>query len=214
MAEGGIGAGHGVGAAIDQAVEEHQAQAEGAADQVVQEMLFDDDDLGEDVTGALDAPSPMSQLFQPRKRGRPAGSQNRMTKTLASWLLSQHRHPVAVAMEAYSMSPVQLAERLGLAKGRVQVKVMGEPVLVQLEEYDNAVLLELAKLQFKMVEFSAKYVAQQQPQAVNVTGGADFTLNVLTGAGGVSFPARGEAAQDPEGGEPRFSLRLGSKSDG
>lgn len=196
----GIGEGHGVGAALDQAVDQYQAERQ----EVVQELLFDDDeDLGTDVTGALDAPSPLSAMFTPRKRGRPKGSKNRITKTAAAYFLSQFRHPVAVAMEMYSCTPIELAERIGLAKTK------GEDGA---EAYDNDIILELVKLQVRMVEHSSKYVAQAMPQAVNLGLGdhGDFQLVF----GGVSFPARGGQAGETEQVEgAAFSVRLPAKSD-
>lgn len=184
----------GVGAALGQAIEGEAGMAE-----VVQAGLFEELEVCE--TGALDAPSPLSAALPSagKRVGRPKGSKNRRTEAVTAWLLTQHRHPLSVMMEAYSMSTIELAARLGL----------------QTEEnglYSNDLLVDLFKLQTRMAEATAPYVAQKLPQAVQVEGGASLTVNFggvdLGGIGtGVSVPARGEAdGQDFGNG---MSVRLG-----
>lgn len=202
----------GVSAALAQVLD---GQAE--PDALVQAGLFADLEPAE--TGNVDAPSPLSpRLESPladalRRPGRPKGAKNRRTAATVSWLLAQHRHPLAVMAEAYSMTPVQLAERLGLAKRRVTlVRAAGGQgeAYEEKDEFDNATLLELFKLQVRMAEALAPYVAQKLPQAVTVEGAVDFTLHV----GGVSFPARGAAAGGQgEAIEGQFGVVLPAKSD-
>lgn len=173
----------GVRAALDQVAEELPDGGD-----LVQAALFDDE------TGALDAPSPLSLAIEPRKRGpgRPQGSRNRRTEAVAAWLLSQHRHPVLVMMEAYSMTPGELARRIGIA------------------EPDADQLLDLLKLQLRMAEAVAPYVAQKLPQAVQVQ--AEGAVQVTFA--GVSLPARGGS---PGGGAviegEAMAVRLPFKSD-
>lgn len=166
-----------------------------SAEDLVQQGLFDDLDVAE--TGALGAPSPLSTAHPlagalgKRKAGRPPGSPNRRTERTVQWFLSQNRHPLAVMAEAYSMSPPQLARAIGLPLPKRQVKHEGAPsTWVEEDGYDTATLLEIFKLQLRMAEACAPYVAQRLPQAVELSGGADFTLTF----GGVSFPAPGRVA--------------------
>jgi hypothetical protein len=186
----------GVRAALDQAVE-------GEADmgEIVQAGLFEE--LEPCETGALDAPSPLSAALPSagRRPGRPKGSKNRRTEAVTAWLLQQHRHPLAVMMEAYSMAPAAFAKSIGITAP------------------DADTLLDIVKLQLRMAEAVAPYVAQKLPQAVQVEGGAALTLNfggVHLGAGGVSSPARGEAPEISVG--AGMAVRLGQvgreKSDG
>ncbi|WP_303703357.1 hypothetical protein [Brevundimonas naejangsanensis] len=186
----------GVRAALDQAVE-------GEADmgEIVQAGLFEE--LEPCETGALDAPSPLSAALPSagRRPGRPKGSKNRRTEAVTAWLLQQHRHPLAVMMEAYSMAPAAFAKSIGITNP------------------DADTLLDIVKLQLRMAEAVAPYVAQKLPQAVQVEGGAALTLNfggVHLGAGGVSSPARGEAPEISVG--AGMAVRLGQvgreKSDG
>jgi hypothetical protein len=166
-------------------------QAEPDPDEV-QGVLFDA--LGEDETGALDAPSPLSALLAPAKGkgGRRPGSRNKRTEAVVAWLLSQHRHPLSVMMEAYSMTPAELAARIGLVDAAGAV---------------TGDLLEIFKLQLRMAEAVAPYVAQRQPLAVQM----DMKAGLTIGFEGVSLPARGrpgDQAQVVEG------LRLPFKSDG
>lgn len=172
----------GVGAALDQAVKGEASMAE-----VVQAGLFEELETCE--TGALDAPSPLSAALPSagRKVGRPKGSKNRRTEAVTAWLLTQHRHPLSVMMEAYSRSPIQFAADIGLQP---------DP---ETGLYSNDLLVDLVKLQLRMAEACAPYVAQKLPQAVQVEGGASLTVNIggvnLGGASGVSSPARGEAGE-------------------
>lgn len=192
----------GVSAALGEALEDQEEAAD-----LVQAVLFED--LEPHETGALDAPSPLTRALT-SKAGRPRGSRNRRTEAVTSWLLSQHRHPLQVMMEAYSMSPAELAGRLGLSKARVQVQRDGEKVIIEYDEYDNEVLLDLFKLQVRMAEAVAPYVAQKQPMAVQVDGKAHLTI----GFEGVSLPARGPALGNSgvvEG--EAMHLRLPTKSD-
>lgn len=182
----------GVRAALDQALE-----GEGDMAQVVQTGLFDE--LEEHETGALDAPSPLSSALAPAKkaRGRPKGAKGRRTEAVISWLLTQHRHPLSVMMEAYSMSPAEFAAR-----------VLGEA------EPGADRLMEIVKLQLRMAEAVAPYIAQRQPQAVQLAAAAQLNVSfggVSLGEGGVFGPARGEGLEILEG--EAMAVRLG-KSDG
>lgn len=199
----------GVKTALDQAVEGEAGMAE-----IVQAGLFEA--LEEAETGSMTAPSPLSAALpsSARKAGRPKGAKNRRTEAVTAWLLTQHRHPLAVMMEAYSMSPDQLAERLGLQKAVVTQEEVEDGKIVkrsyQTDYYDNDILLDLIKLQLRMAEAVAPYVAQKMPQAVQVDGGAQLTVNfggVALGGSGVSSPARGEAPEVAVGGG--MSVRLG-----
>ena len=179
----------GVKAALDQAV-----QGDGGMTEVVQAGLFEE--LEPCETGALDAPSPLTAALASagRRPGRPKGSKNRRTEAVTAWLLTQHRHPLAVMMEAYSMSPKAFAQAIGIAAP------------------DSDTLLDIVKLQLRMAEAVAPYVAQKLPQAVQVEGGAALTLNfggvTLNGPQtGVSSPARGEAPEISVGGG--MAVRLG-----
>ena len=188
----------GVSAALDQAVQGEADMAE-----VVQAGLFEE--LEPCETGNLAAPSPLAAALPSaaRKPGRPKGSKNRRTEAVTAWLLTQHRHPLSVMMEAYSMSPTDFAKAIGIASP------------------DSDTLLDIVKLQLRMAEAVAPYVAQKLPQAVQVEGGASLTLNfggVQFGGPqtGVSSPARGEAPEISVGGG--MAVRLGQvgreKSDG
>ncbi|MBB5770134.1 hypothetical protein HNP47_000103 [Brevundimonas vesicularis] len=178
----------GVSAALDQAVQGEADMAE-----VVQAGLFEE--LEPCETGNLTAPSPLAAaLPSARKPGRPKGSKNRRTEAVTAWLLTQHRHPLSVMMEAYSMSPADFAKAIGIAQP------------------DSDTLLDIVKLQLRMAEAVAPYVAQKLPQAVQVEGGAALTLNfggvTLNGPQtGVSSPARGEAPEISVGGG--MAVRLG-----
>lgn len=165
----------GVRTALDQAVE-----GEAGMGEIVQAGLFEE--LEPCETGALDTPSPLSAALPSagRRPGRPKGSKNRRTEAVTAWLLQQHRHPLAVMMEAYSMAPADFARSIGITAP------------------DADTLLDIVKLQLRMAEAVAPYVAQKLPQAVKVEGGAALTLNfggVHLGGGGVSSPARGEAPE-------------------
>jgi hypothetical protein len=147
-------------------------------------------DLDETETGQLDAPSPLARALTAPRKGRPRGARNRRTEAVTSWLLSQHRHPLSVMMEAYSMSPAELAAKIGLGK--------------------EADLLEVYKLQLRMAEAVAPYVAQRQPQAVQVDARGALTVAFQ----GVSLPARaGLAGRLGSGGEVVEGLALPFKSD-
>ncbi|HZL00482.1 MAG TPA: hypothetical protein VFC47_11345 [Caulobacteraceae bacterium] len=168
----------GVRAALEQVLDG------GEPEEIVQVGLFA---LDPEETGALDAPSPLSAALSPAKRrGRPAGSKNRRTEAVVGWLLAQHRHPISVMMEAYSMTPQALADRIGLV----------EPDL-----------LEVFKLQMRMAEAVAPYLAQRLPQAVQIDARAGVTLSFE----GVSLPARaGVSGEIVEG----LAVRLPVRSDG
>lgn len=141
-------------------------------EEVVQAGLFDLDD-GD--TGAVDAASPLTRALTTDKprRGRPLGSPNRRTEAVTAWLLSQHRHPLSVIMEAYSMSPVELCAKIGVTPSS-----------------DN--LLDVLKLQMRMAEAALPYVAQKLPQAVQVSAEAGVSISIE----GVSIPALGGAAEN------------------
>lgn len=179
----------GVAAALEEAM-----KAEGDMASVIQAGLFDD--LNDTETGAVDAPSPFSRSLSGKKasRGRPKGAKSRRTEEVTAWLLQQHRHPVLVMMEAYSMSPIEFARKVGI------------------QTITDDLIMEIVKLQLRMTEASAPYVAQKLPQAVQVEGGAALTLNfggvTLNGPhSGVSSPARGEAPEISVGGG--MAVRLG-----
>jgi len=208
----------GVGAALEEAVKGEAGMAE-----IVQAGLFEE--LEPCETGALDAPSPLSAALPSagRRPGRPKGSKNRRTEAVTAWLLTQHRHPLSVIMEAYTMTPVQLAERLGLRRQMVTRTTTTTAVIagvetvttVDVEEegehFANDVLLDLFKLQMRMAESAAPYIAQKLPQAVQIEGGASLTVNFggvdLDRSAGVSVPARGGAAEISVG--DGMSVRLG-----
>lgn len=172
----------GVGAALGEALDGGDDPLE-PADQV---SLFDD--LDESETGALDAPSPLSAFLAttPKRRGRTKGARNRRTEAVVGWLLSQHRHPLSVMMEAYSMAPAELAKSIGL---REEINDKGEPA-----GFAAATLLEVFKLQMRMAEAVAPYIAQRQPQAVLLDGKGALTVSFE----GVSLPARGGVGQAGE----------------
>lgn len=177
----------GVGAALEQAME-----GEASMGDVVQAGLFEE--LEPCEVGNLDAPSPLVAALPAgrRKVGRPKGSKNRRTEAVTAWLLTQHRHPLSVMMEAYSMSPADFAMAIGIT------------------EPDGDTLLDIVKLQLRMAEAVAPYVAQKLPQAVQLEGGASLTLSfggVALGAGGVSDPARAGSPEFPAG--PGMGVRLG-----
>lgn len=178
----------GVGAALDQAVEGQAGMGE-----IVQAGLFEE--LEPCETGKLDAASPLAAALPSaaRKPGRPKGSKNRRTEAVTAWLLTQHRHPLSVMMEAYSMSPSDFAKAIGISSP------------------DPDTLLDIVKLQLRMAEAVAPYVAQKLPQAVQFEGGAALTLNFggvhLGPQTGVSSPARGEAPEISVGGG--MAVRLG-----
>lgn len=168
---------------------------------LVQAALFEPEEVG-----ALDAPSPLSAAIEPRKRksGRPVGSRNRRTEAVAGWLLSQGRHPVLVMMEAYAMAPAELAAKIGL-RPTVDAEEKGGPKV-----WSNDVLLEVYKLQLRMAEAAAPYVAQKLPQALTVDGAAALHVSFA----GVSLAARGGALQGGEVIEGQaMSVRLPVKSD-
>ena len=178
----------GVGAALDQAVEGQAGMGE-----IVQAGLFEE--LEPCETGRIDAASPLAAALPSaaRKPGRPKGSKNRRTEAVTAWLLTQHRHPLSVMMEAYSMAPADFAKAIGISSP------------------DPDTLLDIVKLQLRMAEAVAPYVAQKLPQAVQVEGGAALTLNFggvhLGPQTGVSSPARGEAPEISVGGG--MAVRLG-----
>lgn len=154
----------GVATALDEALD-----AEASAEDLVQAVLFED--LDETETGSTTAPSPLSALLAagPKSKGRPRGSKNRRTEAVVAWLLAQHRHPLSVMMEAYSMTPRQLADAIGLG--------------------DDVDLLEVFKLQMRMAEAVAPYVAQRLPQAVQIDAKGSLSIAFE----GVALPARGQA---------------------
>lgn len=133
--------------------------------------------LDEGDTGDLASASPLSNLFEAKRGrgGRKPGSKNRRTEEVTRWLLSQGRHPLLVMMEAYGMSPTELAVRIGVL----------EPTPDQ--------LLDIFKLQVRMAEAVAPYVAQRQPQAVQLDGAGGLSIVFE----GVSLPARAGLAGNP-----------------
>lgn len=177
-------------------------------DLAVQALLFEPEEVG-----ALDAASPLSGAIEPRKRaaGRPPGSRNRRTEAVAGWLLSQGRHPVLVMMEAYSMTPAELAAKIGLRRTVKVTKAKdGTEIEIETAHYSNDTLLEVLKLQLRMAEAVAPYVAQKLPTAVSVEGAAALVVQFQ----GVSLPARGGSAQGAAVIEGQaMSVRLPVKSD-
>lgn len=208
----------GVAAALDEAMEGRADMAD-----VVQAGLFDD--LDETDTGSLTAPSPLGGALRSAKkaRGRPKGSKNKTTEAVRAWLLLDHRHPVKVMMEAYSMTPIQLAETMGLQRETVthrtsKITVVDGKQVEEITEYEvvgdhysNDDLIDLLKLQLRMAEVTAPYVMSKVRDGDD--GGTGPTLNVsfshlaLGSGSGVSSPARGvDLAEDFGGG---MSVRLG-----
>lgn len=186
----------GVRTGLETALEAH-TEEEGA----VQSSLFDV--LHEEETGKLDAPSPLTKAVgaaPKRTRGK-----NRRTEAVTAWLLSQHRHPLSVMMEAYSMTPAQLAKSIGI---KPDVDDWGK------ESYPADILLDLFKLQMRMAEAVAPYVAQRQPQAVQVAAAVGVNLAFE----GVSLPARGGGSGNSGGGQlvegEVLNVTLPVKSDG
>lgn len=176
----------GVKAALDGAVEGQATMGD-----IVQAGLFEELEPGE--TGALDASSPLSRALDTggRRPGRPKGSKNRRTEAVTAWLLSQHRHPLQVMMEAYSMTPAELAAQIGV-----------------IATSDN--LLDIFKLQVRMAEAVAPYVAQKLPQAVQLDAAATLAISfggVDLAKPGVSSPARGGPAEIQMG--DGMAVRLG-----
>lgn len=179
----------GVAAALDQVME-----GVGDMANVVQAGLFDEFEPSE--IGNLNAPSPLVAALPSaqRKAGRPKGAKGKRTEAVTAYLLSQHRHPLQVMMEAYSMSPAELAKTIGILNP------------------DADMLLDILKLQLRMAEVVSPYVAQKLPQALQVEAGASFTVNFggdmrLGADRGVSSPARGEAPEISVGGG--MAVRLG-----
>lgn len=175
-------------------------------------------ELDLEITGALDAPSPLSARFERKGPGRRKGSRNRLTVETRDWLLSQHRHPLQVLAEGYSMSPSDLARRIGLKPGYWKTpaagddKLVGDPVWVDRDDFDAEVLLAIFKMQMGWAVDLAPYVAKKQPMAVDLTGGAGGDFQLLFA--GVALPAR--AAGPAETGGPVIdqpTLRLPPKSE-
>lgn len=201
----------GVATALGEAIE-----GEATMGEIVQAGLFEE--LEPHETGALDAPSPLSAALPStgRKPGRPKGSKNRRTEAVTAWLLQQHRHPLSVIMEAYSMSTVELAERLGLQKATKTVKEKREvaggivevEVEVRLDYFSNDVLLDLFKLQMRMAEAATPFVAQKLPQAVQLDAAANLSISFagVDLSGGVSSPARAGSAEISVGGGMHVQL--------
>lgn len=173
----------GAGAALDQVMAEAGDDLDAA--QLVQAALFDD--LAEAETGALDAPSPLSAAIQPKRKGpgRPPGARNKRTEAVAAWLLSQHRHPVAVMLEAASMRTDDFLTAAGFS--RDDKDALGGPA------FSNPLRMEALKLQYRLAEAAAPYVAQKLPQAVQLNADAGLTVKFE----GVSFPARGVGPGEP-----------------
>jgi len=175
----------GVATAVSEAIEKGESM-----DDVVQAGLFEELEPGE--TGNLSAPSPLSAALPNagRRPGRPKGAKNRRTEAVTAWLLSQHRHPLSVMMEAYSMTPADLAERIGV-------------------EATSDNLLDIFKLQVRMAEAVAPYVAQKLPQAVQLDAAANLSISFggVDLSGGVSSPARAGSPEISVG--DGMSVRLG-----
>lgn len=178
---GGVGAG--LAEALE-AVEEVQDQ--------VQAALFDQ--LTDEDTGALDTPSPFSGSLAVKSRGRPKGARGKRTAETTAWLLSMHRHPLAVLMEGYSMSPIDFAARIGLQRPWEEVEVGSGDTKAKIrkraEHFPNELLMEIVKLQGRFAEVCLPYVAQRQPLAVQVEGKAALQVSIS----GVSLPARAGAS--------------------
>lgn len=207
----------GVATALEQAVKDEAEMSD-----LVQAGLFEE--LDEHDTGSLTAPSPLSAaLTSTGKRGRPKGAKNRRTEAVTAWLLQQHRHPLKVMMEAYSMTTADLAAALGLAMATETLEettvtmIDGKAVEtvtkreVETNRYSNDVLLDLFKLQVRMAEAVAPYVAQKMGGGTGAGDGNTLSVSFAQlniGGGGVSSPARGDPAEIPAGGG--MSVRLGA----
>lgn len=165
----------GVRAALEQALD---AEGDDDAAAILEQAGLFDDDLDVTETGALDAPSPLTAALTPARRGRPKGSRNRRTEATVRWLLTQHRHPLSVMAEAYSMSPAALADAIGLPKTKGEAGAA--------DYHDAGLLMELFKLQMRMAEAVAPFVAQKLPQAVQLDARGGLSISFE----GVSLPAR------------------------
>jgi hypothetical protein len=145
-------------------------------------------DLLDDDTGDMNAPSPLSggdaRHDAPvirRGPGRPPGSRNKRQEAVLGMLLASHRHPLAVMMEVYSMTPLQLAKRLGMEPGDD-------------DKMPNGLLLELFKLQIKTATDVAGLIVPKAREHVDGNAQAAVNLQINLGAQtGVS--ARSHAAE-------------------
>jgi hypothetical protein len=126
-----------------------------------QASLFGDDD-------GLVGVSPLASRGESGpKGGRPKGAKNRSTEQWRAFFLSQHRSPLLVLAEAYSMRVGDLASRLGCD------------------------LLDAFKLQQAAAAAVLPYVHQRQPQAVEISTpergvliiGSTAVAQVATGLG-------------------------------
>ena len=201
----------GIGAALGEAIEAAEVDEE-AALAAVQGALFDLD--AEDI-GDLNASSPFGRSVV-KRRGRPKGSKNIRTVEAVRYFLSQHRHPLDVAMQAYSRTPAEFAASLGMDMGWELIEDWDDErqkVIqrrVRRTEWPNELLVELVKIQLRMVEAVLPYVAQKQPMAVQMEGKAALTVSFQ----GVSLPARGVAAGETPAIEGEaMHVRLPVKSD-
>lgn len=167
-------------AALDQAMQGF----EGEASPVQVDMFAADPANG-------GAPSPLSASLDQGKRapGRPAGSANKVTEAIRAYVLSQHRHPLQVMAEAYSMTPLDLAKRLGMEPVQARDKdgaPVGEPF------WPNDTIFDLFKLQLGMAEAVAPYLMSKAPQQVAVATQAGVNIAFM----GVSVPARAGPAEN------------------
>jgi phage gp36-like protein len=78
--------------------------------------------------------------------GRPKGARNKATKEIVDYLLSRYRHPLVALAETYSRPVADLARELECKKEKA------------------------FEIQQRAAEKVAEYVAQKQPQAVELQG--------------------------------------------
>jgi hypothetical protein len=88
----------------------------------------------------------------PRDRGRPAGTRNKRTAEVRSYLLTRYAHPLEVLAQIYSRPVDLLAKELGCTKK------------------------EAAFLQVRAAGEVAPYVEGKMPVAIDLTAKGDFNL--------------------------------------
>lgn len=188
------------------AAEEALAQLPDRA-QVVQQAL----DLSPGEVGDLDAASPLGPALVKRRPGRPPGARSRRTDAVAAWLLSQARHPVLTMLEAASMPVEEFLTKAGFHPDEEGLEVGEGGADRKVWRFSNDLRMEALKLQFRLAEVAAPYVAQKLPLAVQVDAKAAVQLTL----GGVSLPAHAGAAVAAAVVEGEvMGVRLGPKSDG
>ena len=130
--------------------------------------------------GAGPAPEPE------RKRGRPKGSRNRRSEELIRWVLSKHRHPLAVLAETYDRATDELASELACSA------------------------LAAKALQVRCAVEALPYFESKKPVSLQVDARSiQLTVGQWEGSGGPDLPPwerlagliEGERADDDEGGK-------------